>query len=121
MEEPIAAEIESLHAALLTVIQAYAADTIGTAIIYDASAYPYWFIDGNGNGVADEGEVTGDTRYASWTPALLRAAYNYQYAAKDPGAFAHNPRYIIQVLYDSMESLGGEEAVASFTRTEILD
>jgi hypothetical protein len=121
VEEPIAAEIEALHTGLLAVIQAYAADTIGTAIIYDSSAYPYWFIDGNGNGVADEGEVTGDTRYASWTPALLRAAYNYQYAAKDPGAFAHNPRYIIQVLYDSMESLGGEEAVASYVRAEILD
>lgn len=121
IEEPIAAEIESLHTALLAVIQAYAADTIGTPIIYDSHSYPYWFVDGNGNGAADEGEVSGDTRYASWTPALLRAAYNYQYAAKDPGAFAHNPRYIIQVLYDSIESLGGEEAVATFVRAEILD
>ena len=121
VEEPIAAEIEGLHTALFTAIQAYAADTIGTAILYDSHSYPYWFIDGNGNGVADDGEVSGDTRYASWTPALLRAAYNYQYAAKDPGAFAHNPRYIIQVLYDSIESLGGEEAVASFARAEILD
>jgi hypothetical protein len=121
VEEPIAAEIEALHIDLLAVIQDYAANTIGTPIIYDASAYPYWFIDGNGNGTADEGEVSGDTRYASWTPNLLGAAYNYQYVAKDPGAFAHNPRYILQILYDSLQSLGGEEAVASYVRAEILD
>lgn len=119
--EPIEAEIQSFHDALLAAIQSYAADTIGTAIIYDSSNYPYWFVDGNGNGVADEGEVSGDTRYASWTPTLLRAAYNYQYAAKDPGAFAHNPRYIMQVLYDSIQAIGGDDAVASFTRPEILE
>ncbi|MBZ0298646.1 MAG: cytochrome c3 family protein, partial [Anaerolineae bacterium] len=119
--EPIESEIQSFHDALLVAIQSYAADTLGTAIIYDSASYPYWFIDGNGNGVTDEGEVSGDTRYASWTPTLLRAAYNYQYAAKDPGAFAHNPRYIMQVMYDSIEAIGGEDAVATFTRPEILD
>jgi hypothetical protein len=121
VEEPIAAEIETLHTALYAAIQAYAADTIGTAILYDSHSHPYWFIDGNSNGAADEGEVTGDNRYATWTPTLLRAAYNYQYVAKDPGAFAHNPRYVIQILFDSLASLGGEEAVASFVRAEILD
>lgn len=121
VEEPIAAEIEALHTDLLAVIQAYAADTVGTPIIYDSHSYPYWFIDGNGNGQVDEGEVTGDTRYATWTPNLLRAAYNYQYVAKDPGAFAHNPRYIIQILFDSLASLGGEDAVANYVRAEILD
>lgn len=121
VEEPIAAEIEALHTDLLATIQSYAANTIGTPIIYAPASYPYWFVDGNGNGEVDEGEVSGDTRYAEWTPNLLRAAYNYQYVAKDPGAFAHNPRYIIQVLYDSLESMGGEEAVANYARAEILD
>ena len=45
------------------------------------------------------------TVYNSWTPRLLRAAYNYQYSTKDPGTFAHNGKYIIQVLYDSLEDL----------------
>ena len=27
----------------------------------------------------------------NWTPKLLRAAFNYQYTQKDPGAFVHNP------------------------------
>ncbi|HLV33563.1 MAG TPA: hypothetical protein VKY59_00555 [Spirillospora sp.] len=121
VEEPIAAEIEALHADLLAVIQAYAADTIGTPIIYDASMYPYWFIDGNGNGEVDEGEVSSETRYVDWTPNLLGAAYNYQYISKDPGAFAHNPRYTLQILYDSLEALGGEAAVANYVRAEVID
>ena len=44
-------------------------------------------------------------RYASWTPRLLRAAYNYQTSLKDPGAFAHGGKYIIELLYDSIEDL----------------
>ena len=54
--------------------------------------------------------------YANWTPALLRAAYNYQYFQKDPGAFAHNPKYTLQELYDSIEAVGGPEAVAGLVR-----
>jgi hypothetical protein len=33
-------------------------------------------------------------------------AKNYQWVAKDPGAFAHNGKYILQVLYDSLQDLG---------------
>jgi hypothetical protein len=112
--EPIEAEIQSFRDALLTAIQSYATGTAGTAIAYNTNAYPYWFIDANGNGTVDEGETDS---YASWTPNLLRAAYNYQYVTKDPGAFAHNPRYIMQVLYDSIEAVGGD--VSSFTRPDI--
>ncbi len=121
VEEPIAAEIEALHTELMVLIQAYAADTIGTPVVYAPHAYPYWYVDANGNGEVDEGEVSRDTRYASWTPNLLRAAYNYQYVAKDPGAFAHNPRYILQILFDSLEAMGGEDAVASYERAESLN
>jgi hypothetical protein len=116
-EEPIRDEILSLEEALMAAIQAYAADTVGTAIAYDSHSHPYWFIDGNGNGTADPEEVNGDNRYASFTPTLLRAAYNYQYAQKDPGDFAHNPDYIMQVLYDSIAAIGGD--VSSFTRPPV--
>ena len=34
-----------------------------------------------------------------------RQAYNYQYVAKDHGAFAHNPHYVIQLMYDSLADL----------------
>ncbi len=39
---------------------------------------------------------------------MNRAYYNYIYVVKDPGAFAHNGKYAIQVLYDSMEDLGAD-------------
>ncbi len=73
-------------------------------------AYPYYFADANGNGVVDEGEGS----YATWTPRLLKAAYNYQYFQKDPGAFAHNGVYMIQVLYDAINDVGGD--VSSMVR-----
>jgi hypothetical protein len=118
-EEPIADEIASFQDALFTTLQAYATDVVGTSIAYDSHSHPYWFIDSNGNGTADPDEVNGDNRYASWTPSLLRAAYNYQYVLKDPGAFAHNADYAMQVLYDSLEAIGGAEAVAEFTRPPV--
>jgi hypothetical protein len=114
--EGIADEIATVHEQLFTALQAYAADTLGTPILYAPAAYPYWYIDTNANGVADPDELNEDNRYPNWTPALLRAAYNYQYVAKDPGAFAHNSRYILQVLYDSLAAIGGEEAAAAMTR-----
>ena len=47
----------------------------------------------------------GEGQYKSWSPRLLEAAYNYQYVMKDPGAYAHNGRYILQVLYDTLADL----------------
>ena len=49
----------------------------------------------NGDGKADKDEAKYPNRYKAWTPRLLRAAYNYQFVTKDPGAFAHNPTYAI--------------------------
>lgn len=103
----------------MAAIQDYATNTVGTSIVYETHTHPYWFTDLNGNGAPDEDEVNGDNRFTQWTPNLLRAAYNYQYSVKDPGVFAHNPDYIMQVLYDSLEVVGGEEAVASFTRPPV--
>ncbi len=113
--EGIAGEIETLTEALYGAIQAYAADTEGTdAIVYDSHSYPYFFVDTNGDGEATPDEVNFGNRYGTWTPALLRAAYNYQYAQKDPGGFAHNPQYVIQLLYDAIEHVGGD--VGGMTR-----
>ncbi len=90
-----AGEVETLGEALYAAIQSYAADVAGTGIVYNSGRYPYWFTEDGG-------------RYGTWTPTLLRAAYNYQYFQKDPGAFAHNGKYIIQVLYDSLEGVDGD-------------
>jgi hypothetical protein len=93
--EGLAGEIETMKEALLAAMQEYAADTGGVdGITYNSAAYPYFF--------DDAGE-----RYGTWTPRLLQAAYNYQYASKDPGGFAHNGKYVLQLLYDSIQSIGG--------------
>jgi hypothetical protein len=119
--EPIRDEIATLHETLYGQIKAYTTDVLGAPVVYASAAYPYWFNDLNGNGEADAEEVNFDNRFASWSPNMLRAAYNYQYVAKDPGAFAHNPDYILQVLYDSIAAIGGEDAVAAFTRAPVRD
>ena len=107
-------EIENMSTELFAAIQAYAAETVGTPIAYDSHAYPYFFIDGNANGVVDPEEAVRENGYTAWTPRLLRAAYNYQWASKDPGSFAHNGMYIIQTLYDSLEDVGAD--VSAMTR-----
>lgn len=88
---------KKLYAAILT----YAKEVAKAPILYDAHAYPYFFNDKNGNGKIDP----GDGRYGSWTPRLLKAAYNYQVVAKDPGIYTHNPFYAIQLMYDSITDL----------------
>ena len=110
--EGIYAEIDSFRQALFAAIQAYA-EKNGTPIVYDAASYPYFFVDANKDGKADTTDK-GLVGYNAWTPRLLKAAYNYQYSIKDPGAFAHNPQYVLQFLYDSTKDLGGD--VSKFTR-----
>ncbi len=110
--EGMAGEIETLSEALLAEIQTYAA-AAGTGIVYDAASYPYFFVDADGDGMPDEGD-SGLIGYNAFTPTLLKAAYNYQYVQKDPGAFVHNPKYVIQFVIDSIQDLGGD--VAAYTR-----
>jgi len=110
VSEPLSEELATMADALYAAMQAYAAETAGTPIVYSPSAYPYFFADANANNQIDEGEGS----YSTWTPRLLIGAYNYQYYQKDPGAFAHNGRYVMQVLYDTIESLGGD--VTAMTR-----
>ncbi|MGE5225041.1 MAG: cytochrome c3 family protein [Omnitrophica WOR_2 bacterium] len=111
--EGIGVEIDNMTAALYKAIQEYAKTKNNAPIVYDAASYPYFFADANGNGQVDKDEKA----YASWTPRLLRAAYNLQWVQKDPGTFAHNGKYIIQILYDSLKDLGAD--VSKMTRPEV--
>ncbi|MBE0703676.1 MAG: hypothetical protein IH582_10975, partial [Afipia sp.] len=108
VDEGIAEEIEGLQEMLYEAIQMYADEVVGTPIAYDSAAYPYFFIDTNGNGEADADEAAFANKYAAFTGNLLKAAYNYQFTLKDPGGFAHNPTYQIELLYDSIASLNEE-------------
>ncbi len=105
--EGLAGEIDTLRESLYAAMQAYAKTTVGISIVYDGLRYPYFFADADGDGKADTDDQGAAVRFNTWTPRLLQAAYNYQYTGKDPGAFAHNGKYIIQILYDSIESVGG--------------
>jgi hypothetical protein len=91
ISEGLAGEIETMMEKLLVTIRLYAALTDGAELInYD------------GKFLNQAGED-----YTTWTPSLLQAAYNYHYTAIDPGSYSHNPKYIMQLLYDSIDDLGG--------------
>jgi len=111
MEEGIYYEIEGMRELLSQAMQAYSAEVSGAPIAYDSHSYPYFFIDTNADGEAGEDEAVFPNAYNAWTPRLAKAAYNYQVSLKDPGRFAHGGKYILQLLYDSTESLN--EAIAA--------
>lgn len=98
-------EIDGLRTKLLAAIVAYSTEQTASTICYDSAAYPYWFIDTDQSGACDPGEANYGNRWQSWTARLLKAAYNYQVASKDPGNFAHNSKYTIQLLYDGIADL----------------
>ncbi|MEA3336360.1 MAG: hypothetical protein U9R25_10650 [Chloroflexota bacterium] len=111
VDEGIVGEIGTMADKLYEAMQLYSAEVVGAPIVYESHSYPYFFNDTSGDGVADPDEAIYPNAYSSWTPNLLKAAYNYQYVQKDPGAFAHNGKYVIQVLYDSLANLGEQVAV----------
>ena len=97
-------EITTLHELLHQAIQAYARDVIGQPIVYTYQS-PQWVIDTNGNGIADPDEINRDNEYPDWTPRLVKATYNFHLVVESAGAFVHNPRYAVQILYDTIEDL----------------
>ena len=99
--EGIYDELVGLRDKLGTAIRKYGSER-GSPVCYSATAYPYWFVDGDGDGTCSAAEAVGANAFKSWTARLLRATYNYQMARKDPGAFAHNAKYIIELLFDSI-------------------
>jgi len=111
-------EIEGLHAILGDAMQTYAREVTGMPIGYAKDSFPYFFNDSDGDGTTGPEEAAFPNRYASWTPRLLMAAYNYQVVAKDDGAWVHNPAYAIQLLHDSIVSLAEQVDVdvAGLTR-----
>lgn len=77
---------------LLTAIQNYAANVIGTSIEYRPGSYPYFFIAGT------------DNSYNLFDDRLLAAAFNF-HSAQDPCSDIHNYKYVLQALYDSLDDL----------------
>jgi methyl-accepting chemotaxis protein len=104
-DEGIATEIGSMQDLLLKAIQSYAAQVAKTPLGYSANSNPHFFVDQDNNGKLEDSEINSKNAYKAWTPRLIKAAYNYQLTEKDPGAFAHNPKYALQLLYDSIADL----------------
>lgn len=102
LDESLKVEVEGLATKLYAAVQAYAANVVGTPLCYNQAAYPYLWTDTNGDGTCGN---TGDTQFAKFTPRLLRAMYNYNFHKHEPGAWAHNPRYAIEALYDGIVDL----------------
>ena len=116
----IQSEITGLHGRLLEAIRAYAREVSGAPIAYAPGRYPYFFADADGDGKTSDKEAAYPNRYQAWTPRLLKAAYNYQFATADPGGYAHNPTYMLQLLHDSLENLSQrvEVDIAGLVRPE---
>ncbi|HXX07296.1 MAG TPA: polyheme membrane-associated cytochrome C [Pseudolabrys sp.] len=104
-EEGLAREIANLQAELYGAIQTYAKTVGGKPIAFTKVAFPYWYADTNANGRIDLEEVNPANKYTAYTPRLLQATYNYTFSLRDPGGAYHNGRYVLQLLYDSLESL----------------
>jgi hypothetical protein len=117
--EGIYYEVDALRGYLYSALLRYAREVIGKPIVYDADSNPYFFNDKNDNGVADADETESANAYKSFSARLLRAAYNYQVSVKDPCGYVHNGKYIIELLYDSLEDLNaalGVETAAEAAR-----
>ncbi len=117
--EGIFYEIETIREILYNAMRAYARDVVGKPIAYDEIAYPYFFNDKNDNGVVDSNEAESSNGYSSFTARLLKAAYNLQVCIKDPCQYVHNGKYIIELLYDSIEDLNTSRGAEIATQTPV--
>ena len=99
-------EIEGIKIWLYAAIQSYAIQVIDQPIVYNVSAFPYFFNDSNSDGQAGDDESGSDNAYHRWNLHLEKAAFNYNFSQKESGAYVHNDIYMIQLLCDSLEDLG---------------
>lgn len=102
----IRSDINSNSDRLLDMIRDYSAEVVGVPLIYDGTRYPYFFTDANNDGAIDL-ENGSPVAYTSWTPRSLRTAFNWKLVTADPGNYAHNPEYSLELLFDSIMDLSG--------------
>ena len=100
----IKSDVQANAETLLNMIRAYTNDVVGAPVIYDGARYPYFFEDSDGDGAIDMSDGR-PVAYGSWTPRSLRTAFNWKLVTADPGNYAHNPRYSLELLHDSIEDL----------------
>lgn len=92
-------EIEGLKTRLTQALQTgkTCGALVNNQIFYNLDAgYPYFFTD-----------ATYSTGVRNWCESQLAAAFNLQLINTEPGVYAHNFRYAVQLLRDSYEDLTG--------------
>jgi len=50
----------------------------------------------------------GEAAAPKFDTKTFRATFNYNFSVKEPGGWAHNPKYVFQALYDSIKDLNGD-------------
>ena len=116
--EPIKDEIESFKDALVAEMAIYgsafyrdAGTHAGTHDVVYNESQDRWYVDED-----DSGDYTsGDTRWRKWDEHFSRALYNLAFLHDEPGYYAHNPKYVLQLLYDTIDNL--DEEYGSVTPT----
>lgn len=103
----IRSDIAANAETLMEMIRAYTDEVVGAPVLYDGTRFPYFFEDANGDGQIDMNAEGRPVAYNSWTPRSLRTAFNWKLVTADPGNYAHNPAYSLELLYDSIEDLVG--------------
>ncbi len=111
-------EIEGMKVMLHQAMSQYSAKVgDGTMFGFYGGAYPYSFIDTNKDGQITEDEAAFPNQYKLFTPRLLKAAYNYMFTVKEPGAYIHNGKYVLQLMFDSIEDLSAVSGVTTDSLT----
>lgn len=98
-------EIEGMRQVLIKALQGYANAKVGVSFGFEPAVYPYAFIDTNNDGTISTDEAAFQNQFKSFTPRMLKAAYNLMFVTKEPAAYVHNAEYVLQLMYDSIEDL----------------
>ncbi len=111
--EPVFDEIEGVKAVLFQALNQYSLAVTDTGFGFKFDSYPYAFIDTNKDGSIDESEGIFPNKYSTFTPRMQKAAFNYMFVQKEPAAYLHNAKYVLQLMYDSIEDLSAISGVTT--------
>jgi hypothetical protein len=109
MKTELLAALNTYVTANLTTFQATNGGVTATGLCYDGNVYGYVLVK--------NGTVCSTTA-AKLDLNTMKAAYNLHWMNKDPGGWAHNEYYVMQLVYDSIVDLGG---TPSFKVAAVLD
>ena len=71
--------------------------------IFFANSHPYFFKDPNGDGFTADEAISANA-YKTWgNKETMGAAFNFNLLEHEPGAFAHNVRYVQRLIWDSFD------------------